>query len=105
MEKLTLPFLDWTKTRLFCYFTLSNASTILLIKGEPIGGKGLTGPICPSLFLNPFPPIPAKTVPFVNYFTLFNARQLYLSRGAPDSGFYYLARYQICLIVKKIWPG
>ena len=26
---------------------------------------GLTGPTCPSLFLNPFPPRPAKTVPFV----------------------------------------
>ena len=25
----------------------------------------LTGPICPSLFLNPFPPRPAKTAPFI----------------------------------------
>ena len=31
---------------------------ILLIKGEPLGGKGLTGPVCLSLFLNPFPPTP-----------------------------------------------
>ena len=38
---------------------------MLLVKGEPLGGKGLTGPICPSLFLNPFSPRPAKTVPFV----------------------------------------
>ena len=29
--------------------------TILLIKGEPLGGKGLTEPICPSLFLNIYP--------------------------------------------------
>ena len=26
---------------LLCYFTLSNARTILLVKGEPLGGKGL----------------------------------------------------------------
>ena len=39
--------------------------TILLIKQEPLGGKGLTGPICPYLFLNPFPPRLAKTGPFV----------------------------------------
>ena len=26
----------------------------------------LTGPTCPSLFLNPFSPRPAKTVPFVS---------------------------------------
>ena len=32
---------------------------ILLIKAER--GKGLTRPICSSLFLNPFPPRPAKT--------------------------------------------
>ena len=37
----------------------------LLVKGEPLGGKGFIGPICPSLFLKPFPPRPAKTDPFV----------------------------------------
>ena len=45
---------------------------ILLLKGEPLGGKGLTGPtcICPSLFLNPFSPRPAKTVTFVSLLCL-----------------------------------
>ena len=38
---------------------------ILLVKGEPLGGKGLTEPICPSLFLNPFPPRAAKSGRFV----------------------------------------
>ena len=38
---------------------------ILLIKGESLGGKGLTGPICPSLFLNPFSPRLAQTIHFV----------------------------------------
>ena len=54
---------------------------ILLLKGEPLGGKGLTGPICPSLFLNSFPPKPANASPFVillclmpDYFILSNAR-------------------------------
>ena len=35
-----------------------------------LGGKGLTGPTCPSLFLNPFSPRPAKTVPFVSLLCL-----------------------------------
>ena len=26
--------------------------SVLLVKGEPLGGKDLTGPICPSLSLN-----------------------------------------------------
>ena len=39
--------------------------TILLVKGEPLGGKGLTEPICPSLFLNTFPPRAAKSGHFV----------------------------------------
>ena len=30
-----------------------------------MGGKGLTEPICPFLFLNPFPPRPNKIGPFV----------------------------------------
>ena len=38
---------------------------ILLMKGDPLGGKGLTGPICPSLFLNLSSPRPVKTIPFV----------------------------------------
>ena len=39
---------------------------ILLVKGEPLGGKELiTEPICPSLFLNPFPPRAAKSEHFV----------------------------------------
>ena len=50
-------------------FTLSNARRFYSsVMGEPlgVGGKGLTGPICPSLFLlNPFPPKPAKTGPFI----------------------------------------
>ena len=39
-----------------------------------MGGKGLTGPTCPSLFLNPFSPRPAKTVPFVSllHLTLYD---------------------------------
>ena len=54
---------------------------ILLLKGEPLCGKGLTGPICPSLFLNSFPPKLANASPFVillclipDYFILSNAR-------------------------------
>ena len=38
---------------------------ILLVKREPLGGKGLTGPICPSLISLTFSPRPAKTIPFV----------------------------------------
>ena len=30
-----------------------------------MGEKRLTGPICPSLFFNPFTPRPAKTGPFI----------------------------------------
>ena len=30
-----------------------------------MGGKGLTGTICSSLFLNPFSPRPAQTGPFI----------------------------------------
>ena len=61
------------------YFTLSNAKKFLLIKG----GKGLTGPICPSLFLNPFPPRPAETSIILlclmpDYFTLYNTKRFYL---------------------------
>ena len=47
---------------------------ILLVKGEPLGGKGLTGPISPSLLLNPFPPRPAKTGPFVILLCLTSRR-------------------------------
>ena len=47
------------------YFTLPNTRRFLLFKGEPLGGKGLTGPICPSLFLNLFPPRPGETGPFI----------------------------------------
>ena len=50
---LTLP-----DTRLY-YFTQSNARRFYLSR-EPLDGKGLTGPICPSLFLNAFSPKPAK---------------------------------------------
>ena len=50
--------------------------TIVLVKGDPLGGKGLTGPICSSPFLNLFPPRPALC-----YFTLMsNARRFYTSR-------------------------
>ena len=38
---------------------------ILLVKGEPLGGKGLTEPVSPSLFLNPFPPRAAKSGHYV----------------------------------------
>ena len=34
-------------------------------QGRALGGKWLTGPIWPSLFLNPLPPRPAKTSPFI----------------------------------------
>ena len=50
--------------------------SVLLVKGEPLGGKDLTGPICPSLFLYPLHPRPAKTGPFY-YFTLSNVRRFY----------------------------
>ena len=53
-----------------CYFTLSNNDNFILIKGEALVGIGLTGPICPFLFLNPFPPRPAKTTPFVTLLCL-----------------------------------
>ena len=61
------------------YFTLSNAKKCLLIKG----GKGLTGPIYPSLFLNPFSPRPTQTNYFVILLCLDNARQLSLVKGEP----------------------
>ena len=44
-----------------------------------MGWRGLTGPICPSLFLNFFSPSPAKTVPFVILLSI-NARQSNASR-------------------------
>ena len=63
----------WVPTALrpLCYLTLSNVhQTISLINGEPLGGKGLTGPICPSSSLT-FPlGKPTKTVPFVIWLCL-----------------------------------
>ena len=41
---------------------------ILLVKGKPLVGKGLTAPICPSLdFLNSFSPGPAQNALFLFY--------------------------------------
>ena len=50
-----------------CYFTLSNTRRFYSSRDSlwSPGGKGLTGPICPSLFLNSFFPRPAKASPFV----------------------------------------
>ena len=48
-----------------CYFTLSNSRRFYLSKREPLGGKGLTEPVCPSLFLNPFPPRLTKSGHYV----------------------------------------
>ena len=64
---------------------------ILLVKGEPLGGQGLTWPISTlDLFLPfiPLPPRPSKTVPpFIilpltpDYLiTLSNAKQFYSSK-------------------------
>ena len=55
---------------------------ILLINGEPLGGNGLTGPICPFLFLNPFSPTPAKIGPFV----ILLCQTILLVRGEPLGG-------------------
>ena len=53
----------------------------LLFKREPLGGKGLTGPMsCPSPFLNPFPPPETGQNWPLYYFTLSNARRFYMSR-------------------------
>ena len=52
---------------------------ILLVKGEPLGRKGLTEPICPSLFLNPFPPRATKSIHFVIVYTVSNVRRFYSS--------------------------
>ena len=65
LESLTFSLPDRPRHHPLCYFTLSDTKRFILVKGEPLGGKGLTWPICPSLFLNPFPLRPAKTVPFV----------------------------------------
>ena len=48
IDPLTSMGANWHR----CYFTV-NSQAILFVKGEPLGGKGLTEPICPSLFLNP----------------------------------------------------
>ena len=67
-KKLSDGLTQTLPDRPLCYFTLSK--TILLVKGEPLGGKGLIVPTCPTLFLNPFSPRPVKTVPFVSLLCL-----------------------------------
>ena len=60
---LTLSLPDRpTPATLLC---LTPDDITVLIKGELLGGKGLTRPICPSLFLNPFSPRLANTGHFV----------------------------------------
>ena len=68
------------------------------MREEPLGGKGLTGPICPSLFLNPFPPRPAKTVPFVSLLclTLYN-----FTRQGRASGWERVKRNFYCFVRQK----
>ena len=61
---LTLSLPDQPKTGCFI-IAICLTLDVLLIKGEPLGGKGLTGPIYTSLFLNPFSPRPAQTSPFI----------------------------------------
>ena len=62
----------------------------------------LTGPICSSFFLNPFPPRPAKTALFIIIFTLSNARQFYsfltTDKGEPlgGKGLSFLFSLQFC---------
>ena len=56
---LTLSLLDRLKTDPLLFYSVK-CQTILLVKGEPLGGKGLTGPICSFLVLNYWPPRPAK---------------------------------------------
>ena len=46
-----------TKTRPFVIL-LCLMPDNFLVNGEPLSGKWLTGPICQSPFLNPFPPRP-----------------------------------------------
>ena len=69
LHALTLSLQDRPKPSTLLFYSVLH-QTILLVKGEPLGGKGLTGPICPSLFLNPFSPRPAQTVPFVSLLCL-----------------------------------
>ena len=56
-------------------FLLCQTPEILLIKGEPLGGTRLTGPICSSLFLHS-----------LCYFTLSNARWFYSPKDSLKVG-------------------
>ena len=62
--QLTHSLLKQPKADTLLFYSVE-CQAILLVKGEPLGGKGLTEPICPSLFLNPFPPRAAKSGHFV----------------------------------------
>ena len=63
-DTLTLSLLERPKADTLLFYSVER-QTILLVKGEPLSGKGLTEPICPSLFLNTFPPRAAKRGHFV----------------------------------------
>ena len=65
---LTLSLLERPKPALVILLCL--APDNFTCQGRASGGKGLTGSICPSLFLNPFSPRLAKTVPFVSLLCL-----------------------------------
>ena len=83
MLLLTLSLPERPKVDTLLFYSVER-QTILLVKGEPLGGKGLTEPICPSLFLNPFPPKAAKSGHFV--ILLSNARRFYSSKESPLVG-------------------
>ena len=78
--------------------------------GEPLSGKGLTGPTCPSLFLNPFSPRLAKTIHFVSLLclTLYNFTRQGRASGwervnkIHNDGMYFVLLNSNCLPVIEI---
>ena len=107
---LTLSLPDQPKTGCFI-IAICLTLDVLLIKGEPLGGKGLTGPIYTSLFLNPFSPRPAQTSPFIivlclmpNYFTRQGRASRY-ERVRDYIRIYYIILFLfliLCIIIKNV---
>ena len=70
---------------------------ILIVKGEPLG---MTIPICPSLFLNPFPPRPAipsteRLVGDIQFFS-YTVQYIYIYTYIHTTTFTGLLRYLFC---------
>ena len=72
---------------------------ILLVNGEPLGGKGLTGPICPSSSLT-FPlPVRPKPPPYVILLCLMSDD---FTRQGRASGWERVKRYKLVWLVNNI---